>query len=74
MIREPDVLFPNCEMVLTAFPKDDTDTMHSVDLALEKRFDEIAILGALGGRFDHSFANVGVLLYSRTRKQGRSPF
>ena len=49
---EPDVLFPNCETVRLIPEKDDTDTMHSVDLALEKRFDEIAILGALGGRFD----------------------
>lgn len=32
-------------------------------LHLKKRFDEIAILGALGGRFDHSFANVAVLSY-----------
>ena len=43
---EPDVLFPNCETVRLIPEKDDTDTMHSVDLALEKRFDEIAILGA----------------------------
>ena len=60
---EPDVLFPNCETVRLIPEKDDTDTMLSVDLALEKRFDEIAILGALGGRFDHSFANVAVLSY-----------
>ena len=39
---EPDVLFPNCETVRLIPEKDDTDTMHSVDLALEKRFDEIA--------------------------------
>ena len=44
---EPDVLFPNCETVRLIPEKDDTDTMHSVDLALEKRFDEIAILGAV---------------------------
>lgn len=37
--------------------------MHSVGLALEKNFDTIVILGALGGRFDHSFANVAVLSY-----------
>ena len=60
---EPDVLFPNCETVRLIPEKDDTDTMHSVDLALEKKFDEIVILGALGGRFDHSFANVAVLAY-----------
>ncbi len=52
--------------------KDDTDTMHSVDLALEKRFDEIAILGALGGRFDDSFANVAVLFLYFTNTEVRA--
>ena len=60
---EPKVLFPNCETVRLIPEKDDTDTMHSVELALDKKFDEIVILGALGGRFDHSFANVAVLSY-----------
>lgn len=60
---EPKVLFPNCETVRLIPEKDDTDTMHSVEVALNKGFEEIVILGALGGRFDHSFANVAVLAY-----------
>lgn len=60
---EPNVLFPNTKTVRLIPEKDDTDTMHSVGLALEKNFDTIVILGALGGRFDHSFANVAVLSY-----------
>ena len=60
---EPNVLFPNTKTVRLIPEKDDTDTMHSVGLALDKNFDTIVILGALGGRFDHSFANVAVLSY-----------
>lgn len=41
--------------------KDDTDTMLAVRHALEKEFDEIYIFGALGGRFDHTFANIQTL-------------
>lgn len=43
--------------------KDDTDTMLAVKLAIEKGFDEIYIFGALGGRFDHTFANIQALQY-----------
>ena len=46
----------NCE-------KDDTDTMSAVKLALEKGFKSILITGALGGRIDHSLANLQTLLY-----------
>lgn len=60
---EPSVLFPECKTVRLIPEKDDTDTMHSVDLAFENGCTDIVILGALGGRFDHSFANVAVLVY-----------
>ena len=43
--------------------KDDTDTMHAVDVALEKGYDDFLLLGATGGRFDHTFANVSLLQY-----------
>lgn len=41
--------------------KDDTDTMLAVRHAIDKGFDDIYIFGALGGRFDHTFANVQTL-------------
>ncbi len=43
--------------------KDDTDTMIAIKSAIEKGYTKIAILGALGGRFDHSIANIQSLVY-----------
>jgi thiamine pyrophosphokinase len=48
--------------------KDMTDTQIAVDAAMEKKADEIEILGGIGSRFDHSLANVHLLL--RAMKQG----
>ncbi|MCR5123101.1 MAG: thiamine diphosphokinase, partial [Ruminococcus sp.] len=41
--------------------KDDTDLMLAAKEALSRGCDEIVILGALGGRFDHTFANIQAL-------------
>lgn len=41
--------------------KDDTDTMLAARLAIQKGYDEIYIFGALGGRLDHTFANIQTL-------------
>lgn len=38
--------------------KDCTDTEFAVKKAVEKGFKDVLILGALGGRSDHSFANI----------------
>jgi len=48
--------------------KDDTDTVAAFDEALRRGADEITILGALGHRFDHSYANVMLLV--RALKRG----
>lgn len=42
--------------------KDQTDLELAVDLALQSSASQIRILGALGDRMDHTFANVGLLL------------
>lgn len=42
--------------------KDDTDTVFAVKEALRLGFDEFLLLGAVGGRMDHTLANVSLLL------------
>lgn len=41
--------------------KDMTDSEAAVDLAYTAGFRDITVLGGLGGRFDHSMGNLGVL-------------
>lgn len=47
--------------------KDWTDTHLAVDIAIDKGASNIYIIGALGGRWDHSYANV-MLLYGLAKK------
>lgn len=51
------------EVIALQTHKDDTDTMHAVVIAIERGYDEFLLLGALGGRFDHTLANISVLQY-----------
>lgn len=43
--------------------KDDTDTMLAVRLGLERSYRNFVITGAIGGRLDHTLANVQTLLF-----------
>lgn len=56
--------FENQGVIKVEYPtkKDKTDMELAIDLALEKATDEIYIVGGLGRRFDHSLANVHILL------------
>lgn len=47
--------------------KDDTDTMIAIRCALEQGFDEAVLLCALGGRLDHTLANLQSLVYAQSR-------
>lgn len=51
------------EIITLQTHKDDTDTMHAIDVALEKGYNDFLLLGAVGGRFDHTFANISALQY-----------
>lgn len=47
--------------------KDDTDTILAADTAIERGFTELRFFCAVGGRFDHTFANVQMLRYLREK-------
>ncbi len=47
--------------------KDDTDTMLAVKYACDKGYDTVEIYGGLGGRLDHTVANLQTLLYMAER-------
>jgi thiamine pyrophosphokinase len=46
--------------------KDETDTVLAIQLARDTGCKEARIYGALGGRLDHTFANIQTLLYAET--------
>lgn len=51
------------ETIVLPCEKDDTDTVFAVKEALKRGFDEFLLVGAVGGRFDHSFGNISILLF-----------
>ncbi len=51
------------ETIQLQVEKDDTDTMAAIRVGLQRGFREFVLLGALGGRFDHSYANLCALQY-----------
>ncbi len=44
--------------------KDDTDTLFAVKYAIDKGADAIVIFGGMGGRIDHTVANLQTLFYA----------
>lgn len=54
---------PDVKTITLPAEKDDTDTIYAVKEGLTLGFSEFLLLGAVGGRFDHSMANVSALLY-----------
>ncbi|MEE1060517.1 MAG: thiamine diphosphokinase [Ruminococcus sp.] len=53
----------DCEIVSLNRKKDDTDTMHAIDIAFERGHKNFLLLGATGGRIDHTIANISALMY-----------
>lgn len=53
----------SCEVIRYLPEKDDTDTMLAVKLAIQLGFEDITVFGGIGGRLDHTFANIQTLEY-----------
>lgn len=54
---------PELEIIRHPIQKDDTDTMLAVKLGLARGCDEFVIYGGIGGRLDHTVANIQTLHY-----------
>lgn len=54
----------SCDVIRVAAEKDDTDTMICLQYGMNKGFDEFFILGGLGGRLDHTIANLQTMSYA----------
>ena len=57
----------NIEICRLPVEKDDTDMLAAIRTGLEKGYRDFLIFGALGGRFDHTFANLQCLLFLLNR-------
>jgi len=56
------------EIIQHPVRKDDTDTLLAIRLGLERGYRNFVIIGAIGGRLDHSFANLQALLFLRDHR------
>lgn len=57
-----------CSEIIRLDPvKDDTDTIHSIDTAFERGYKNIVLLSAIGGRLDHTYANIAALEYINSK-------
>ncbi len=52
-----------CQIITAPAEKDDTDTMLAVKTALNMGFDDITLALSIGGRLDHTYANIQTLAY-----------
>ncbi len=52
------------EIIRSVPEKDDTDTLLAVKKAISAGCTDIMLYGGLGGRFDHTFANLQTLIYA----------
>lgn len=51
------------EIIKLNVHKDDTDTFHCVEVALQRGYKDITILGGIGSRVDHTYSNILTLVY-----------
>lgn len=53
------------KVIFLSSEKDDTDTLAAIRLGLEKGYKRFRIYGAMGGRIEHTIANIQCLSYLR---------
>lgn len=58
---------PDVEIIRHPIQKDDTDTMLAVRLGLSRGCTEFVIYGGIGGRLDHTIANIQTLCWLQQR-------
>ena len=51
-----------CEVIVLPCVKDDTDTIYAVKEAMKRGFHDFVLVGAVGGRIDHTMGNIYALL------------
>lgn len=54
--------------------KNDTDTMLCLKYALDRDFDEIILIGGIGGRIDHTIANIQAMAYTLDNWKGNDRY
>lgn len=54
------------ETIVLPREKDDTDTFYAVKEAVNRGYDEFLLVGVIGGRLDHTLANLSILYYLDT--------
>lgn len=55
------------EVIALPREKDDTDTVYAAREAVRRGFDDFLLLGAAGGRLDHTLGNLSLLLWLEAR-------
>ena len=68
-----DALPDTAETITLQREKLYTDTVHCIDNALQKGYDEMVVLAATGGRLDHTVANLYALEYAGSRGGSVTP-
>ena len=60
-------LTEKCEIIKLLPEKDDTDTMHALNIVIDRGCKNVVIVCATGGRIDHMMANLALCEYSADR-------